>query len=307
MLWSSFTGNNSHTLDIGGLTMESKRFWGIVVIVILVAAFCTAVYITAFGYPGVAGEQERVKELTREYELLDSQLSGVNYVNLNFTSNSGGYSVSFQNKSDSLYDITIHQDKNSTPASLTYNKVGDVLYVNANMDSGSADVILGNRCTYNGTFDTKAGGISIIMANNSKVDTFSTNIKYVGGGMVLIGDTAFNQINLNANMGGFLIRGERPNIRQNGAISTGVQLGGVTIQVLPDDKTGLRINNLFDIGGVNFEPANFEIINNTTNSMDIQTKGFDNKTIKLQINNTVGLGGVNINMMMFWPHVSMFQ
>jgi len=307
MLWNSFTGNNSHIPYNGGFIMESKRFWGIVLIVVLVVAFCTAVYITAFGYPEMAGEQEKVKKLTKEYKLLDSQMKGINYVNLNFTSNAGGYGISFQNKSDSIYDITIQQDENSKPASLTYNKVGDVLYVNANMDSGSAKVVLGNRCPSNGTFDTKTGGISIIMTNDSNVDTLSSNIKYAGGGMVFVGDTTFNELNLNVNTGGFIIQGEKPNIKKNGAISTQVQLGGVTIQISPNDKTGVKINNIFDIGGVGFEPADFEIINNTTNSMDIQTKGFDNKAVKLQINNIVGLGGININMMMFMPPMSMFQ
>ncbi len=240
---------------------------------------------------------EEKQEITKQYKLLDSQMAGINYVNFNFTSNAGGFGVSFQNKSDLIYDITFERDKNSKEPSITYNKKGDVLNVNIVLDSGSANVILGNRCTYNGTFDTKAGGFSLMLANDSKVDVFNTTIKYAGGGMVNIADTSFNHLDMNVNTGGFMIQSDKLGIKKDGSISTGVEIGGVTVQLKPVDKIGIKIKGTVDLGGIAIEPTGFEVIKNNTTFLDAQTKNYNKKAVKLQIESTVGLGGINMNMM----------
>ncbi|WP_048187879.1 hypothetical protein [Methanobacterium paludis] len=62
------------------------------------------------------------------------------------------------------------------------------------LDSGSARVILGNRCTYNGTLNSKVGGYSIFLTNSSKVDNLNATIKYLGGGTLFLGDTSFKNM-----------------------------------------------------------------------------------------------------------------
>ena len=278
--------------------MESKRFWGIVIIIILIAAFCTAVYATAFGLGNGNQNQQAKNEITTNYTLTDAQMAGINYVNFNFEGNTTGLDVEFKNSSNSLYDINVRRENNSKEPTVTYTKQGDVLNVNMALDSGSAKVALGNRCTYNGTLNSKMGGYSIFLTNSSKVDNLNATIKYLGGGTLLLGDTSFKNIALNVNTGGFMIQGVNPDMTTNGSISTNVQLGGVTITLKPQDNIGLKITGITDLGGSNFEPNEFDVLQNSTNILDIQTKGYNDKAIKLQINNTIGMGGINVNRFM---------
>jgi hypothetical protein len=276
--------------------MESRRFWGIIIIIILIAAFCTAVYATAFKFG--MDQSKEVKKITNNYTLTDAQLAGVNYVNFNFNGNTTGVDVSFQNKSDSLYDISVERNNNSKEPNLTYSQQGDVLNVNMNLDSGSAKVVMGNRCTYNGTLQTRLGGFSMRLNNNSKVDTINSTIKYLGGGFLALGDTSFKNLNLNVNAGGFMIQSLKSGPQTSGTISTNVQMGGTTIQIRKNDSVGYKIAGTVDFGGIAFDPANFDIIQNQTNLVELNTPSYQDKPVKININNTVGLGGLNINMFM---------
>lgn len=273
--------------------METKRILGIIIIVVLLAAIITAVYITAFGNAQQENDRNQIKN---SYKLTNAEMRGINYVNINLISNTSGVDISFQNNSDSIYDITVNRDINSKEPSVTYNKQGNVLNVNIILDSGSTRLVLGNKHTYNGTFDTKVGGFSASLTNDSKIDNFSTNIKYIGGGMLNIVDTSFNKLNMNVNLGGFTIQGENSNIKKSGIVSTNVQIGGINAIIRPKDDVGIKIRAITDLGGFSFEPSGFEVIKNDTTTLDIQTVGYNNKTIKLQVDNVIGLGGMNINM-----------
>jgi hypothetical protein len=280
--------------------MESRRFWGIVILIILIAAIFTAFYATAFKFG--TDQAKEGQKITNNYTLTDAQLAGVNYVNFNFNGNTTGVDVSFQNKSDSLYDITVERGNSSKEPVLTYNQQGDVLNVNMDLDSGSAKVVLGNRCTYNGTLESKLGGFSMILNNNSKVDTINSTIKYLGGGLLALGDTSFKNVNMNVNSGGFMIQSLKSGPKTNGTISTNVQMGGATLQLKDSESLGFKIGGTVDFGGITFEPANFDVIQNQTNLVELNTKGYQDKAVKININNTVGLGGLTINMFtMFMP------
>jgi hypothetical protein len=273
--------------------METKKILGIIIIMVLLAAIITAIYITAFG--NVQQENDRT-QIKNSYKLTNAEMQGINYVNINLISNTSSVDISFQNNSDSIYDITVNRDNNSKEPSVTYNKQGNILNVNILLDSGSTRLVLGNKHTYNGTFDTKVGGFSASLTNDSKIDNFSTNIKYIGGGMLNIVDTSFNKLNMNVNLGGFTIQGENSNIKKSGIISTNVQIGGVNAIIRPKNDVGIKIRATTDLGGFSFEPSGFEVIKNDTTTLDIQTVGYNNQNIKLQVDNVIGLGGMNINM-----------
>jgi len=275
--------------------MENTRVLSIIIIVVLVAAFISAVYVTGFGYPQNNRNNNKVNMISNEFKLTNAQVQDIELVNINIDTNSSGLEVSFQNDSDSIYNITTQQVNDSREPSVTYSKNGNTLDVNVFMDSGSAKLVLNNKYTYNGTYNTKVGGMTMVLANDSKIDQFTTNIQYIGGGSYILKDTRFNNLNMNVNLGGFMIQADNPNIKKNGNISTNVQIGGITISINPLDKLGLKINGKVDLGGFSFDPEGFEVLTNTSNNLDIQSKNFNNQTIKLQINNTIGLGGLNIN------------
>ena len=281
--------------------MEARKFWGLVIIAVLIVALISAVYITTWGF----GQRQEVQQtgagqVTNNYKLTEAEMAGVNYVNFNFTSNTSGVDVSFQNGSGNLYDITVVRDNDTQEPTVTYTRDGDVLNVNVAMDSGSATVLLGNSATYNGTFTSKIGGFSLSLGNNSKIDNLTSNIKYVGGGLVVINDTSFNTLNLNANVGGFQIQAEKPTIRTtNASVFTNIQIGGITVQATSQDNLGIKLNNVVDLGRISIPNEGFEILQNSTTIANIQTAGFAGKTNKLEINSNVGLGGININTFFF--------
>lgn len=281
--------------------MEARKFWGLVIIAVLIVALISAVYITTWGFSQRQEVQQTgAGQVTNNYKLTEAEMAGVNYVNFNFTSNTSGVDVSFQNGSGNLYDITVVRDNDTQEPTVTYTRDGDVLNVNVAMDSGSATVLLGNSATYNGTFTSKIGGFSLSLGNNSKIDNLTSNIKYVGGGLVVINDTSFNTLNLNANVGGFQIQAEKPTIRTtNASVFTNIQIGGITVQATSQDNLGIKLNNVVDLGGISIPNEGFEILQNSTTIANIQTAGFAGKTNKLEINSNVGLGGININTFFF--------
>jgi flagellar basal body-associated protein FliL len=124
--------------------METKRILGIIIIVVLLAAIITAVYITAFGN---AQQENNRNQITSSYKLTNAEIQGINYVNINLISNTSGVDISFQNNSDSIYDITVNRDNNSKDPTVTYNKQGYVLNVNIILDSESTTLVLGNERT----------------------------------------------------------------------------------------------------------------------------------------------------------------
>jgi len=173
------------------------------------------------------------------------------------------------------------------------------------LDSGSADIALGNRCTYNVDLESKVGGFSLYLNNNAKIDNLNTTIKYIGGGMLLLGDTTFNNINMNLNMGGFMIQTLSDKLQSSGTINTNVEIGGVTMQLQPSDNLGFKVKGTFDLGGLAFNPEEFNVLTNNTTTTEIETPDYNTKPTQIQMESTVGLGGININM--FYMPMEMFQ
>lgn len=272
--------------------MENKNIWGLIILIILLLSLVAALYNIII--PDRTSAKEQL--ITNNYTLTDAQMTGINRVNINFTGNMTGMGVRFLNKSDTLYDLSIKRDEGSAEPNVTYSRNGDVLNVNISMDSGSVDLALGNRCTYNGTLQSKIGGFGILLGNQSKIENLNTSIKYIGGGMLRLEDTSFKKIDLNANLGGFLIQSQNSGINSSGNITSNVQIGGITIQIEPTEKIGVKFKGAVDLGGISFAPGAFNIIQNSTTIAELESKDFNNKTVKIQIESNVGLGGINLNM-----------
>ncbi|NYB52347.1 MAG: hypothetical protein HVN35_07320 [Methanobacteriaceae archaeon] len=278
--------------------MKTIRILGIVIILVLIFSLLAA------ANHMIAGPQGKEKTISNNYTLNDAQIAGINRVNINFQGNTSGIGVKFQNKSENLYDISIEREENSREPSVTYTRNGDVLDVNLLLDSGSASIALGNRCTYNTNLQTKVGGFGLYLDNNGKLDNVNTSIKYVGGGTVVLGNSTFNRMDLSVNLGGFAVQVLPEKFSSTGTIHTNIQIGGVNLQIQPASNLGYQVKGTVDLGGLIFEPNNFNVlVNNTTNTV-IESKDYSKKSSKLQIESTVGLGGVNINM--FYMPLEMF-
>ncbi|MCC7550015.1 MAG: hypothetical protein KO316_00785 [Methanobacterium sp.] len=283
--------------------METKRIWGLIILVVLVLSLVAAAYSIIVG-PQLESQDDK-QTITTNYTLTDAQMTGINRVNVKFNGNTTGANVKFQNKSDNLYNITIEREQGSAEPTVTYTQSGDVLNVDISLDSGSADIALGNRCTYNADLESKVGGFGLYLNNQGKMDNLNTTIKYIGGGILLLGDTTFNDINMNINMGGVMIQTLSDKLKSSGTINTNVQIGGVTMQLQPSDNLGFKVKGTYDLGGFTFNPDEFNVLSNNTTTTEIETPDYNNKSAQIQMESTVGLGGININM--FYMPMEMFQ
>jgi hypothetical protein len=279
--------------------MENTRIWGLIIVVLLVLSLAIALFSMAGGTATQSQKKENM--ITSNYTLTDAQVSGVNRVNIHYAGNASSFGLRFNNQSENLYNISVQRGKGVSAPNITYTKNGDVLDVNVTMDQGSADIILGNRATYNGNFETKVGGYNIYLGNNSKVENITANIKYVGGGILVLGDTTFQKIDMNVNTGGFIITSLPNKTINSGNITANTQIGGVNLQLAPSDQLGVKINGTVDLGGFNFNPQAFNIITNSSNQINIESTNFNNKQSKLQIETNIGMGGININQFNFFP------
>jgi hypothetical protein len=274
--------------------METVRIGGIIIIIILLLSLVAAAYSMI-----MVPQHQQEETITNNYTLSDADMAGVNRVNLNYNGNTTGLGMKFQNKSDNLYNITIDRDKGTKEPNVTYTRNGDVLDVNITLDEGNANINLGNRCTYNTTIYNKIGGFGVLLDNQAKLDNLNVTQQYMGGGMLLLGDATFNRTVLNTNLGGFMIKALPGRMKSGGNITTNVQIGGVTLEIPAADNLGYRVRGTYDIGGMLFTTEEFNVLVNTTNTTEIETKNYQSKSIKLNIENILGVGSVNINMFSF--------
>lgn len=266
--------------------MNAEKFFSVIIIIILVGAFLTAVAAPLFK----PAEENVIKDT---FTLNESQVSGIKRVNISVESNASGVGVEFRNVTDSVYTIETERSFGDAKPKVNYTVEGDTLNVNIMLDKGSANILLSNKYTYNVTTRSKVGGVAIILGNNSKVDNINSTIQYAGGGALLIDKTTFKNLSMNVNTGGFYIAVLNPKFKGNGSIIANVTIGGITIAPM-DPSIPLRIIANVDSGGVTFKPNSFHVIKNTTTYLEIETKPYKSSVEKLEIICGVGLGGVSI-------------
>lgn len=266
--------------------MNLEKFFGIIIIVVLVVAFLTAAVAPLFK----PAEEKVIKDT---FILNESQVSGIKQVNINVESNASGVVVSFSNGTDSVYAIETERSPGDAKPTVNYTVEGDTLNIDVMLDEGSANIMLLNRYTYNVTTRSKVGGLAIVLGNNSKVDHINSTIQYAGGGALLIDKATFKNVSMNVNTGGFYIALLNPVFKGNGSIVTNVTVGGVTVAPM-DPSTPLRIIASIDTGGITVKPDGFNVLKNTTSYLEMETKSYKSSKNKLEIICGVGLGGVSI-------------
>jgi len=264
--------------------MNTEKFFSILIIIVLVAAFLTAVTAPLF--------KPTEEKVTDTFTLNESQVSGIRYVNINVESNVSGVSIEFKNNTDSIYSIKTGRNVGTAKPTVNYTVEGDTLNINMKLDKGSASVLLSNKYTYNLTTKSKIGGVTLILGNDSKIENVNSTIQYAGGGLLLVDKTTFKNISMQVNAGGFYIL-VNPQFKGAGSIFTNVTIGGVTIAPM-DPSLPIRLIASVDLGGIEFKPSGFNVIKNTTNYLEMQTKPYASSGNKLEIISGVGLGGVNI-------------
>ncbi|BAW31028.1 MAG TPA: hypothetical protein PLO64_04410 [Methanothermobacter sp.] len=265
--------------------MNAEKFFSIIIIIVLVAAFLTAAAAPLF-------KPKDEKAVTDTFTLNESQVSGIKYVNINVESNSSGVAIEFKNTTGSVYSIETERNVGAAKPTVNYTVEGDTLNIDMKLDEGSATVLLSNKYTYNVTTNSKIGGVALILGNDSKIDSINSTIQYAGGGLLIVDKTAFKNISMQVNTGGFYIAVD-PEFKGGGSIIANVTMGGVTVAPM-DPSLPIKLIASVDLGGITFKPSGFNVIKNTTNYLEMQTKSYGSSSDKLEIISGVGLGGVNI-------------
>lgn len=267
--------------------MDRTDIAGAIILIVLIAGFIVAS--TASLLPKTQ-EEATVSE---NFTLNSAEVSGVKYVNVNMESNTSGAYIGFADNADSVYMISTKTDPGDAKPAVNYTVDGETLNLNVKMDAGDARILLSNRYTYNITLRSKVGGVTMVLANNSRVDTINSTIQYAGGGTVLLGNTSFRNASFNVNTGGFYIADLDQSVRPTGNMSTQVMVGGTSITLFP--AYAIRITGSVDYGGIGFEPQGFRVLRNSTSYLEMETPSYGSSA-GLQIINRVGLGGINVGV-----------
>ncbi|MDI9615339.1 hypothetical protein [Methanothermobacter sp.] len=267
--------------------MNGTDIAGAIILIVLIAGFIVAS--TASLLPKTQ-EEATVSE---NFTLNSAEVSGVKYVNVNMESNTSGAYIGFADNSDSVYMISTKTDPGDAKPEVNYTVDGETLNLNVKMDAGDARILLSNRYTYNITLRSKVGGVTLVLANNSRVDTINSTIQYTGGGTVLLGNTSFRNASFNVNTGGFYIADLAEGVRPTGNMSTQVMVGGTSVALFP--AYAIRITGSVDYGGIGFEPQGFRVLRNSTSYLEMETPSYGSSA-GFQIINTVGLGGINVGV-----------
>lgn len=268
--------------------MDRTDIAGAIILIVLIAGFIMAS--TASLLPKTQ-EEATVSE---NFTLNSAEVSGVKYVNVNMESNTSGAYIGFADNADSVYMISTKTDPGDAKPTVNYTVDGETLNLNIKMDEGDARILLSNRYTYNITLRSKVGGVTLVLANNSRVDTINSTIQYAGGGTVLLGNTSFRNASLYVNTGGFYIADIGQGVRPTGNMSTQVTVGGTSIALFP--AYAIRVIGSVDYGGIGFEPQGFRVLRNSTSYLEMETPSYGSSGGRLQIINRVGLGGINVGV-----------
>ncbi|MCP8307730.1 MAG: hypothetical protein H3Z53_01515 [archaeon] len=276
--------------------MRANTIIGGIIIAILLASV-----IFAFASPIVLGPLIRFEEdrnkVFRTYSLTDAEVSGVDYVSLNFTVKTGGIDVNFTDESNLIYRFVFKQDQGVAEPYIENVTVDNKLLVKVMAESGDVKVTFGNNYTYDGTLKVGLGGIVAKLSKDSNVEFFDLVTMYAGGVSVEVyDDTSFDHLNIRVNAGGIMMRIEAENLERNSSISARVEVGGVMIGSIPKGTSfGSRLRAFADIGGISLNRGDLTVIKETVNEVEIMTDNYPIAPTKLDIEIFTGLGGSLIN------------
>jgi hypothetical protein len=228
--------------------------------------------------------------------------TSVKQINLNVDVRTGAINLLFSNNSGLACDVTFERDTNTSAleADRAETDGSTILHVDLHGETGGINLTLGSGYQYNGTFSLGIGGAIMELGQYSNVTTFSVNIKYLGGLSLRINSQAyFQQIDADVGVGGVQLTIDADSLRNSGTISTNVNIGGfaMTTQV-NTSQVGVSLNATTDIGGVSVNHADFQG-QVSTRSCSVKTSGYTSAASKLDINATIGLGGVSLQQN--WP------
>lgn len=268
--------------------MDRTDIAGAIILIVLIAGFIVAS--AASLLPGTQDDAAIVENFT----LNSADVSGVKYVNVNMESNTSGTYIGFTDNADSVYMVETETDPGDEKPEVNYTVEGGTLNLNIKMDKGGARILLSNRYQYNITMRSKVGGVTLVLANNSRIDSINSTIQYAGGGTVLLGNTSFRNASFNVNTGGFYIADLGQGVRPTGNMSTQVTVGGTSIALFP--AYAVRVTGSVDYGAVGFQPEGFRVIRNSTSYLEIESPSYGKSAGGLQMMNSVGLGGINVGV-----------
>jgi hypothetical protein len=223
-------------------------------------------------------------------------------INLNVDVRMGGINLLFSDNPSLACDVAFERDTNTSELAANYAETdgGTALHVDLYGEIGGINLTLGNSYQYNGTFSLGIGVAMLELGQYTNVSKFSVYVKYIGGLNLRIDSQAsFQQIDANVDIGGVQLIVDADSLKNSGIIKTNVNIGGFTMTAEANtSQVGVSLNATVDMGGVAVNHADFHG-QVSTRSCSVKTSGFASAANKLDINATIGLGGVTLQQA--WP------
>jgi len=246
--------------------------------------------------PWLGAEGEKVVDrygLAKETNVSDT----VRIVNLNASIKFGGINLFFSNDSNLACGISFERGVNASELEAGYieGDGGQVLRVDLYGESGGLNLTLGNSYQYNGTFGLRIGGVMMELGRYANISKFAVFIKYAGGLDLKINSGAsFEQIDLSVDIGGVQLTVDADSLKSDGVINAGLNIGGFSMGVDVDTtEVGVSFDATVDMGALTVNHEDFEG-QVSERSCSVKTVGHLSATHKLDVNATIGLGGVTL-------------
>ncbi len=237
--------------------------------------------------------------LTETYSLIKGVNASdtIGFVMLNVTVRFGSVSVTFTNDPDIIIKAAFQHKVNTS--GLDSNGLvavdSELLQINLFGDSGMLNLTLGNSCQYGGSTDMRFGGAALDINQYGNLSQLDINIKYAGGIILNVTSGAsFERLGLTVEIGGVVGNIDTQELGRSGRIKTDITMGGVFLAVQVDTtKVGASLEADVDTGGITVNHNDFQGQGSTTYYSG-RTTGYADATNKLDIQATIGAGGLTL-------------
>ncbi len=236
--------------------------------------------------------------LTETYDLVKGTnvSDAIEFVTLNVTVKFGSVSIAFTNDPDLIIKAAFQHRVNTSNLEANAAAIdSESLQVDLYGDTGMLNLTLGTGCQYDGSADMRFGGAVLDIGQYGNVSQLDISIKYAGGIVLNVTSGAyFEKLALRIEIGGVIANIDAQELGRNGRIETDITMGGMFLAAQLDTiKVGASLEAEVDTGGITVNHDAFQDQESTMHYSG-KTIGYADTTNKLDIEATIGAGGITL-------------
>lgn len=245
-----------------------------------------------FNIPGFAGGFGGVFE---RYALVKgtNASQSVGFVSLNATVKFGAISVVFSNEPNLALRAVFERGANASELETNLTTVSaDSIQVSLYGEAGGLNLTLGSGCQYDGDLDMRFGAAVMELDQYTNISRLTVQIRYAGGVILNVTSGAsFGRLDLNIDVGGVQLNTNAQQLGRSGMINMNINMGGFMMGVdVNTAHVGASLEADVDVGVLTLQHEGFTG-NESQNHCSVKTEGYDIAEAKLDVKATVGAGG----------------